>query len=237
MDAELLSVEGLSTGYSQLPILHDVSLAVGEGEIVGLLGGNGAGKSTALNSISGTLRAWAGRIQFGGRDITKLSPWDRVGAGITLVPAGRRLFGPMTVLENLQVAALVPGKKKPLYDEVYAIFPKVAERARQRAELLSGGEQQMVAIGRALMTHPRLLLIDEMSAGLSPLVTQELLGALKQVREVLGISMLIVEQSPHLVDVIGDRLYLLEQGTVVASGTFESVGGADAIADLYLGVE
>jgi branched-chain amino acid transport system ATP-binding protein len=236
MDAELFSVEGLSTGYTHVPILHEVSLSVGEAEIVGLLGGNGSGKSTTLNSIAGVLRPWSGKMLFDGRDITKLSPWSRVRAGIALVPDGRRIFGPMTVRENLDVAARAARRKKPPYDEVFAIFPKLVERARQRAGSLSGGEQQMLAIGRALITQPRLLLIDEMSAGLSPLVTQELLRALAQVREVLRISMLVVEQSPHVVDVVGDRLYLLEQGTVIAAGSFESVGGADAIAELYLGV-
>ena len=236
MGAEL-EVAGVTAGYTHVPILHDISLVVEEGEIVGLLGGNGAGKSTTLAAIAGTLRCWSGSIRFDGEDITKKKPWKRVAAGVALVPTGRRIFGAMTVRENLDVGGLVAGSRATSHDLVFDLFPKLAQRAGQRAGGMSGGEQQMLAIGRALMAAPRLLLIDEMSAGLSPLVTQELLAGLRRVNQELGVGMLVVEQSPHLVDVIGDRLYLLEQGSVVASGTFESVGGADAIADLYLGVE
>jgi len=236
MGAEL-ELDGVTTGYTHVPILHDVSLVVGDGEIVGLLGGNGSGKSTTLAAIAGTLRCWSGTIRFEGRDISAVKPWNRVRAGVALVPSGRHIFGPLTVRENLDVGGLVPRGRTNTQDLVLELFPKLAQLANQRAGGLSGGEQQMLAIGRALMTRPRLLLIDEMSAGLAPVVTQELLAGLRRINEEMGIGMLLVEQSPHVVDIIGDRLYLLEQGSVVASGTFESVGGADAIAELYLGVE
>jgi branched-chain amino acid transport system ATP-binding protein len=232
-----LELEGVATGYTHVPIVHDISLHVGDSEIVGLLGGNGSGKSTTLATIAGTLRCWSGAIRLNGRDITTMKSWIRVSAGIALVPSGRRVFGPLTVRENLDVGGLVHRGGSKAHEMVFALFPKLAAVANQRAGSLSGGEQQMLAIGRALMTRPQLLLIDEMSAGLAPVITQELLAGLRRINEELGVSMLVVEQSPHVVDVVADRLYLLEQGSVVASGSFESVGGADAIADLYLGVD
>ena len=164
-----------------------------------------------------------------------MSPWTRVRHGVAHVPSGRHIFGPMTVRENLEVAARAARGKAIKAERVFELFPKLAERSKQIAGKMSGGEQQMLAIGRALMTGPRMLLIDEMSAGLSPLVTHELLAGLQRIKDELQVSMLIVEQSPHLADVVSERVYFLEQGMVVTSGTFESVGGADALAELYLG--
>jgi branched-chain amino acid transport system ATP-binding protein len=235
-----LSVEGLTSGYTHAPILRTVSIETEVGQCCGVLGANGAGKTTLLRVIAGTLKAWQGRIIFEGVDITKLSPWKRVRLGIGHVPEGRRVFGPMTVEENLQVAALVTERSsrqaKRAVSDAYDLFPVLGERRRQRAQTMSGGEQQMLAIARALMTRPKLLMIDEMSAGLAPMVAEGLMRDLLAVRD-SGVTLLLVEQNPLLIADAVDKVFLLENGTVVATGSLDDLGGAEAIGQRYLGIE
>jgi branched-chain amino acid transport system ATP-binding protein len=230
----LLDVHGLAGGYTRAPVLRDVDLHVLPDEIVAVLGANGAGKTTLLRALSGSLPICRGEVQLGDRELGRLQSWDRVKAGLVHVPEGRRVFGAMTVRENLDVARLVRRERVPL-EEVFDLFPRLAERASQLAGSLSGGEQQMLAIGRALMTAPRVLMIDEMSAGLAPLVIETLMEGLVQLRS-RHTAVLLVEQSPHVLADAVDRVYLLEQGAVVGSGTLAALGGTDRIADVYLGV-
>jgi branched-chain amino acid transport system ATP-binding protein len=211
-----------------------MSLAVGPNEIVGLLGANGAGKTTVLRTIAGVLRAWRGDVRLDDASISRATPWRRVRAGIAHVPEGRHVFTAMTVQENLDVAGLVRRDPAGSRERVFELFPRLAERRRQLAGSLSGGEQQMLAIGRALMTEPRVLLVDEMSAGLAPVMAQSLVDGLVRIHD-MGVGILIVEQSPELIAGIVSRVYLLERGQVVAGGTLEEIGGARAIANLYLG--
>ena len=235
-----LSVDGLTSGYTHAPILRTVSIQAEVGQCCGVLGANGAGKTTLLRVIAGTLKAWQGRLTFEGVDITKLSPWKRVRLGIGHVPEGRRVFGPMTVEENLQVAALVTERSsrqaKRAVSDAYDLFPVLGERRRQRAQTMSGGEQQMLAIARALMTRPKLLMIDEMSAGLAPMVAEALMRDLIAVRD-RGVTLLLVEQNPLLIADAVDKVFLLDQGTVVATGSLDDLGGAEAIGQRYLGIE
>ena len=227
---------GVTTGYVDAPILQDISLEVARGEVVGILGANGAGKTTLLRALAGTLTCWRGSVAIGDADVTRLPPWRRVALGLAHVLEGRHVFGPMTVAENLDAAALVGRANGKLRNEVLALFPVLAERLRQRAGSLSGGEQQMLAIGRALLCGPDVLMVDEMSDGLAPVVTQELLAGMRRINAERGVALLLVEQSPHLIADVVDRVYLLEHGRVAREGTIEGVGGAGAIAELYLGV-
>jgi branched-chain amino acid transport system ATP-binding protein len=228
----VLKVDGLTTGYLRAPVLRDVSLEVGD-EIVALFGANGAGKTTLLRAIAGALPAWKGTVVLGGRTLGRSRPWRRVRLGVAHVPEGRHVFTAMTVKENLDVAGLAGRHARQTRDEVFELFPRLAERRDQRAGSLSGGEQQMLAIGRALMTEPRLLLLDEMSAGLAPIMVQTLAEGLRAVHE-RGISILLVEQTPHVVADLADRVYVLDRGTVTAEGTVAEIGGADHLASVYL---
>ncbi len=229
-----LEIGGLTAGYTAAPVLRDANLEVTAGEVVGVLGANGAGKTTLLRAISGTLPKCRGDIRLDGRSIAKLSPWERVRRGIAHVPEGRHVFGAMTVRDNLDVAALARRPHVPR-SVVYDLFPRLRERAAQPAGRLSGGEQQMLAIGRALMTGPAVLAVDEMSAGLAPVLVEQLVDGLTRLKE-RGVALLIVEQSPHLVAHVVDRVYLLEQGVVVGAGSLAELGGPDRLAELYLGV-
>jgi branched-chain amino acid transport system ATP-binding protein len=230
----VLTVDGLTTGYVHAPVLRDVSLTIGD-EIVGVLGANGAGKTTLLRAISGMLKAWNGTISVDGRDLAKTSTWDRVRGGVAHVPEGRHTFTAMSVADNLDVAALAGARSKRGFTkaEVFDLFPRLHERRNQLAGSLSGGEQQMLVIGRALMTGPRLLLIDEMSAGLAPVTARHLVESLRPIHE-KGVAMLLVEQSPHLIADLVDRVYVLERGTIGAAGTVDDIGGVDGLASLYL---
>ena len=225
-----LAVDNLTTGYLRAPVLRDLTIDVGD-EIVAVLGANGAGKTTLLRAISGTLKAWSGTVALGGRDLAKSTTWDRVRRGVAHVPEGRHVFGAMTVAENLAVAGI--GNRGFSHDEIYDLFPRLGERRSQLAGSLSGGEQQMLAIGRALMTGPRVLLVDEMSAGLAPVTARLLVESLRQIHE-RGVAMLLVEQSPHLIADVVDRVYVLDHGSVGAHGTVDEIGGVDGLAELYL---
>jgi branched-chain amino acid transport system ATP-binding protein len=230
----LLEINELEGGYTRAPVLRRVSLTVESDEVVGLLGANGAGKTTLLRALSGSLPVCRGEVLLDGAPLGRKPSWARAAAGLAHVPEGRHVFRAMTVRENLDVAALV-GRNPVGHDDVFRVFPRLAERQDQLAGSLSGGEQQMLAIGRALLNGPRLLAIDEMSAGLAPVLVEQLVSGLQQLRS-QGMGILLVEQSPHFIADVVDRVYLLEQGRVVGEGSLAELGGADRLADLYLGV-
>ena len=236
MTEPALDVHDLTTGYLRAPVLRHVSLTVGD-EIVAVLGANGAGKSTLLRVISGMLKPWSGGINVGGRPLGKMSLWDRARGGLAHVPEGRHVFKAMSVKDNLDVAGLAGRRRRArcTRDDVYELFPRLAERRDQLAGSLSGGEQQMLVIGRALMTGPDLLLVDEMSAGLAPVTARLLVESLRTIHHQHGVAMLLVEQSPHLIAGVVDRVYVLEQGRITGAGTVDDVGGADNLAAAYLG--
>lgn len=230
----ILAANDLSGGYTKAPILRDIDLAVQPGEIVALFGANGAGKTTLLRALCGALPVVKGEVMLDGKRIEKLPIWSRAKLGLAHVPEGRQVFASMTVRENLAAASLAAKRPTPI-DEVFDLFPRLREREKQRAETLSGGEQQMLVIGRALMSAPKVMLIDEMSAGLAPVITQRLVEGLVAIRE-RGVAVVLVEQAPQLVADAIDRAYLVEQGRIVARGTLDELGGASAIAEHYLGV-
>ncbi len=215
-------------------VLDGVDLRVGRGEWVSVLGPNGAGKTTLLRALSGALPVVTGTVLLEGTAIGKDTIWSRARRGIAHVPEGRHVFKPMSVRENLQVGALASRTPTAL-DDVFELFPRLHERQQQPAGTLSGGEQQMLAVGRALMSNPKIMLIDEMSAGLAPIMTERLVDGLVQIRD-RGVAVLLVEQAPHFVADVIHRAYLLERGKVVGAGALADLGGAEGIADLYLGV-
>jgi branched-chain amino acid transport system ATP-binding protein len=230
---DVLRVDSLTTGYTRAPVLRDVSMTIGD-EIVGVLGANGAGKTTLLRALSGELRAWSGSIALDGRDFGRAAPWRRARAGLAHVPEGRHAFGAMSVADNLNVAGLgARGDRGFSNDEVFEIFPRLAERRAQAAGSLSGGEQQMLVVGRALRSGPRLLVIDELSAGLAPVTARLLVESLRVIHE-RGVAMLLVEQSPQLIADLVDRVYVLAHGSVVDT-TIDELGGVDGLASIYLG--
>lgn len=234
----VLSIEGLSSGYGHVPVVRGVTLDVIEGEMVTLIGANGAGKSTLLKTIAGLLRPTAGRVVLAGRDVTGLAAEKLVRAGMVLVPEGRMLFGPMTVMENLLLGAHTRrSSDRGIADDlerVARLFPVLADRSAQPAATLSGGEQQMLAVGRALMSRPRLLLLDEPSLGLAPKVIAgifEVLGTLRSE----GISMLLVEQDAKLALKHSDRGYVMRTGEMALGGTSAELLGNDEVRHIYLG--
>ncbi len=230
-----LTAEALEAGYGKAQVLFGVGLEVGEGERVALLGANGAGKTTLLRVVSGLVRPWAGRVLLDGRDLKGLSPAKRARLGLGHVPEGRQLFPLMTVEENLRLGAvfLAPGKEKEGYQRVYALFPRLGERRRQLAGTLSGGEQQMLAIGRALMGFPKILLVDEPSLGLSPRLAEEVLLALKAVAGE-GVGVLLVEQNVALTLEVAERAYVLEHGRVVLEGPARDLAQDPRVREAYL---
>jgi branched-chain amino acid transport system ATP-binding protein len=221
----LLRTEGLRASYGQVDVLLGIDIEVNEGEMVVILGANGAGKTTTMRAVSGTV-ARSGSIIFDGQEIVSESAESIVRLGIAHVPQGRGTFADLTVEENLRIGAYI--RKDSVESDIerwYETFPRLGERKNQKAGSLSGGEQQMLAIARALMSRPRLLLCDEPSLGLAPLVTQELFGVLKTLNQEEGLSVLLVEQNANLALKVAHRVYLLETGQVVASGSAESIAG------------
>ena len=234
----MLSVQDIDVFYGLVPALHGVRLEVQAGETVCLLGPNGAGKTTTVRAIIGLLTPRAGRISLNGSDITGLPPHRTVGLGVSLAPEGRLLFPDMSVEENLELGASPPrarAQKRDAREWVYALFPRLQARRGQPAGTLSGGEQQMVAIGRALMAKPDLLILDEPSLGLSPLLVQELFRVLKTLNEG-GLSILLVEQNVVQALKISDRAYVLESGKIVMQGTSAELGSSESIRKSYLGI-
>jgi branched-chain amino acid transport system ATP-binding protein len=231
----MLRIENLRAGYDRLEVLHDLSLEVASGASVVVLGANGAGKSTLCRTISGIIPARGGSITFDGEPVTTLSPSQRVRRGIVQVPEGRQVFPEMTVRENLRLGAWVHGEpKSTALDEIYAIFPRLGERAGQNAGLLSGGEQQMLALGRAMMARPRVLVLDEPTQGLSPVAVEQVAEAVLAI-SARGVSILLVEQNMALAEAVSGYAYVLETGRCAAQGPAAEMLSADVIAASYLG--
>jgi branched-chain amino acid transport system ATP-binding protein len=232
----LLEVSKLRAGYGPVNVLEDVDLVVEQGEIVVILGANGAGKTTTMRAVSGTIPRH-GSITFEGHTITKASPEAIVRSGLAQVPQGRGTFPELSVEDNLRAGAFVRRDVTVAadIDKWFGVFPRLSERRTQRAGSLSGGEQQMLAIARALMSRPKLLLCDEPSLGLAPLITQELFGIIEQLNREDGLSVLLVEQNANLAMKIAHRVYLIETGRIVATGTSEALSADDAIRKAYLG--
>jgi branched-chain amino acid transport system ATP-binding protein len=231
----LLRLQGINTYYGQIHILQDLDLEVNAGELVCLLGGNASGKSTTLKTILGIVRSRSGTIEFNGEDVTTRSTSHRIGCGMAIVPENRRLFGPMTVLENLELGAyLHGGGKKEDYARVYEIFPLVYDRRSQLAGTLSGGEQQMVAMARALMSRPKLMLMDEPSMGLAPILVERSFEVIKQVHE-SGVAVLVVEQNANVSLSIADRGYVLSTGRLVLEGKAADLLNDEGLRKAYLG--
>ncbi|MGL6279114.1 MAG: ABC transporter ATP-binding protein [Gaiella sp.] len=232
----MLRLEGINTFYGQIHILQDENLHVNEGELVCLLGGNASGKSTTLKTILGIVRPRTGRVLLGGEDVTTMPTAHRIKRGLAIVPENRRLFGPMTVLENLEMGAYLRPKAdlKEEFERVYTLFPLLYERRSQLAGTLSGGEQQMVAMGRALMSQPRLLLMDEPSMGLAPVLVERSFEIIKQVNDA-GVAMLVVEQNANVSLSIADRGYVLSTGRVVLDGKAADLLQDEDLRKAYLG--
>ena len=232
----LLRLEGINTYYGQMHILQDVNLEVGEGELVCLLGGNASGKSTTLKTILGLVPPRSGSVVLGGEDVTGFTTARRIERGMAIVPENRRLFGPMTVLENLEMGAYLRpcADLSEDLDRVYETFPLLAERRKQLAGTLSGGEQQMVAMGRALMARPRLLLMDEPSMGLAPILVERSFEIIAQVHE-SGVALLVVEQNANVSLSIADRGYVLSTGRIVLEGKASELLQHEELRKAYLG--
>jgi branched-chain amino acid transport system ATP-binding protein len=231
----LLRLDGVDTYYGPIHILQGLTLEVGAGELVCLLGGNASGKSTTLKTVLGIVQPRNGSVQFAGEDVTRRPTSYRIRKGMAIVPENRRLFAPMTVLENLEMGAyLHGGGLKEDFERVYSLFPLLYERRSQLAGTLSGGEQQMVAMGRALMAKPRLLLMDEPSMGLAPILVERSFEIIKQVHE-SGVAMLIVEQNANVSLSIADRGYVLSTGRLVLEGAAASLREDEGLRKAYLG--
>ncbi len=232
----MLNIQGINVYYGNIHAIKDVSFHVHPGEIVTLIGANGAGKSTVLKTISGLLRTKTGEITFDGQDIRTTAPHKIVGMGLAHVPEGRRVFLSMTVEENLEMGAFtqpISGVSVSLAD-VYERFPRLKERRRQIAGTLSGGEQQMLAMGRALMSRPRLLMLDEPSMGLAPILVQQIFDIIRELHAA-GTTILLVEQNARMALSIADRGYVLETGSIVLEGTGQELMQSDAVKKAYLG--
>ncbi len=237
MTAALLDIEALRGGYGRVEVLRGVDLQVRDGEIVALLGSNGAGKSTLNNTVCGIVPAWGGRVTFDGRDLTKAHYRDVVRAGLIQVPEGRKIFPNLTVLENLELGSFTRGRERraPNLERVFATFPRLAERRAQKAGTMSGGEQQMLAIGRGLMAEPRLLILDEPSLGLSPLLVEEMFALIGRLHE-QGLAVLLVEQNVGQSLAISDRAYVLENGAVRFAGRPAELLASAELKQAYLGL-
>ena len=234
----MLSVEKIQLRYNKIPVIHDVSIRVEKGEIVTLVGGNGNGKSTVLKGISGILPPSEGKIVFEGKDITKTEAFDIVSLGISLVPEGRRLFPTLSVYKNLLLGAYLTNEGKEIekrMDYVYSIFPALKERKEQRAGTLSGGEQQMVAIGRGLMSKPKLLLLDEPSWGIAPKLVDRIFEVIREIRND-GVTIILVEQDVQEALETCDRAYVIQTGRVVMEGAGRDVLNSELIQKAFLGL-
>ena len=233
----MLEIKDLEVGFGGITALKGISLSVAEGEIVTLIGANGAGKTTTLCTVSGLVRPRAGKILVDGQDVTRLSAQARVKRGLVQVPEGRRVFPQMSVLENLELGAYLRKDAKAVasdLDDVFARFPRLADRRKQHAGTLSGGEQQMLAIGRALMSRPQILLLDEPSMGLAPLLVQEIFSIVSEINDG-GTTVLLVEQNANMALQIAHRGYVLETGKIVLAGTAAELTSTDEVKRAYLG--
>jgi branched-chain amino acid transport system ATP-binding protein len=234
--APMLALSDVHTYYGHIHALQGVSIEVAKGEIVTLIGANGAGKTTTLKTISGILRPRVGTVTFEGKDTSRIPPHQLVRSGIGHAPEGRRIFSRLTVLENLQMGAFTRDQKTigPDIERVFVLFPRLRERATQQGGTLSGGEQQMLAIGRALMSQPRVLLLDEPSLGLAPILVQQVFATIKEINQ-LGTTILLVEQNALQALTIADRGYVMQTGTVVLSGSAADLRKDEMVRKAYLG--
>jgi len=234
----LLEVEALEAGYGEVQVLWGVSLKAGRGRLTSIVGANGAGKTTMLRAVAGTIAPWKGRIVFEGEDVTRLSTHEKSARGFALVPEGRQLFSKMTVGENLELGAFskrAARKYAERLGEVFALFPRLAERQGQIAGTLSGGEQQMVAIARGLMSDPDILIIDELSLGLAPVVVYQLFQTLKKLKDA-GLTILLVEQNVHLALAVSDYAYVISEGRLFTEGQPAKLAAMPEIRKAYLGL-
>ena len=233
----MLKVENLSVHYGMIQAVRDVSFEVNEGEVVSLIGANGAGKTTILSTLSGLVRPSAGKIQFLGKEIQKLPAQKIVAGGLSQVPEGRHVFPGLTVMENLEMGAFLKKNREENQanlKKVFSRFPRLEERKNQDAATLSGGEQQMLAMGRALMSTPKLLLLDEPSMGLAPIFIQEIFDIIQDIQK-QGTTVLLIEQNANKALAISDRGYVLETGKIVLSGTGKELAASDEVRKAYLG--
>ncbi len=233
----MLEVLGLKAGYGDSEVLHGIDLSVGESEVVSIIGSNGAGKTTTMRAICGLISPRAGEIRVEGRNLAGLKAHQMVRCGVAMVPEGRRVFAPLTVGENLEMGAVSvasEARRREALDRVLMLFPRLAERAAQPAGTLSGGEQQMLAIGRAMMSEPRLLLLDEPSMGLAPLVVAEIFETIVRLRD-SGISILLAEQNARLALKVSHRGYVVQEGRIVLSADSQSLQNEQSVRDAYLG--
>ena len=233
----MLKVENLNVFYGAIHALHDISFQVNQGEIVTLIGANGAGKTTTLHTISGLLRQKSGVITFKDKNLATVQPHKLVNLGLSQVPEGRRVFAQMSVLENLEMGAYIRNNANEMKNDlemVFSHFPRLKERVKQLAGTLSGGEQQMLAMGRALMSHPDLLMLDEPSMGLSPILVQEIFSIIEDVNKA-GTTILLVEQNANMALSIANRAYVLETGRIVMEGDAKELMSNDDVRKAYLG--
>ena len=237
MDA-VLQIEKLESGYGEVQVLWGISLEVQAGKMTTIIGANGAGKTTTLRTIMGSVPSWNGRVLMNGEDVTRLSPHAKASRGLVLVPEGRQLFPDMSVEENLEMGAYshrARKRQKDNLERVYHTFPRLKERRKQRSCTLSGGEQQMLAMGRGLMQEPVVLMIDELSLGLAPVLAQQLFLTLKSLRK-QGLTIVLVEQNVHLALALSDHTYVLAEGRVEIEGDSREVANMDEVRRAYLGL-
>jgi len=238
MTDALLEVDALEAGYGEVQVLWGLSLKARRGKLTAIVGANGAGKTTTLRAVAGTIAPWRGTVRFEGEDVTRLSTHDKAARGFALVPEGRQLFSAMSVAENLEMGAFskrAAAKYAERLEQVFTLFPRLRERQRQQAGTLSGGEQQMVAIARGLMSDPDILIIDELSLGLAPVVVYQLLATLKQLKEA-GLTILLVEQNVHLALALSDYAYVVAEGRIFMEGLPAELSAKPEIRKAYLGL-
>lgn len=238
MGEALLTIEALEAGYGEVQVLWGLSLRASAGKLTTIVGANGVGKTTLLRAIVGSIRPWRGRVTFRGDDVTRLAPHVKAGRGLVLVPEGRQLFNDMTVEENLDMGAFsrrASRKSAQRLEQVYALFPRLKERRRQAAGTFSGGEQQMLAIGRGLMSDPEILMIDELSLGLAPMLVHQLFSALETLRKD-GLSIVLVEQNVHLAFGSSDYAYVIAEGRLFSEGPPAELSSRPDIRQAYLGL-
>jgi len=238
MGEPVLHVEALEAGYNEVQVLWGVSLAVTRGAMTTLVGTNGAGKTTSLRAITGNIRPFDGRVRFAGEDVTRLAPHAKAARGLVLVPEGRQLYGTMSVQENLEMGAFSARGRRRLTDrleQIYTLFPRLKERRRQKAGTFSGGEQQMLAIARGIMSDPEVLIIDELSLGLAPVVVQQLAATLRTLKD-SGMTILLVEQNVRLALALSDYAYVIAEGRPFMEGPCAELARKSEIRTAYLGL-
>ena len=238
MSEPVLQVEALEAGYGEVQVLWGISLSAARGQLTTIVGANGAGKTTTLRAVVGSIPPWRGRVLFEGEDVTRLAPHAKAARGLVLVPEGRQLFAAMTIGENLEMGAYSPRAARKFaarLEQVFTLFPRLKERRHQKAGTLSGGEQQMLAIARGLMSGPDILIIDELSLGLAPLVVYQLFGTLKELKA-SGLTILLVEQNVHLAFATSDHAYVIADGRLFTEGPPADLAARPEIRQAYLGL-